>query len=467
MNLIKNRLLILVIFGIIYLFWIRLVGFSILLLVPFIVYEIILRLVLRLIYGRQYRFALYNYFIVDHPIYGNAFRKNIVSQKIDFPVFDKFIFKPGTHISLDLAKNKTERIKYSINSRGFRGPEFSLTKKPGIIRVFASGGSTTACNSVDDDEAWPAVMEKELHSRRHLVEVINAGVQGWSSYQELLRFKHEIVNYQPDVILLHQGWNEEFAYSSQNLGRWWQPRVVRNMIETRYFYSNKHPWLSQTRFLLLFYLAQLYFKDFIFNRQMRFTNPERWICLQRGEYLPAWFDNLIEIAREAKTRGILVYIINYPGLCDLNDSSTAREIYLKNTRLSRFYADYQAVSKKQIQKTLKQIEPLIPLIETEKELLRYQAEERLDFFIDEIHLSAKGNAWLGKIIGKKLAEDKNFVQLKSNLVFKEKEIGSIRNEISKNYAYIDDFLATTIKKLKQKKWHKDKLDLPTDRYTTF
>ena len=458
MTWIKNRPLVLSIFGIAYLFWLILVGFSPWLLVPLIVFELILRLFLRLVYGKHYRFALYNYFIIDHPIYGNTFRPGIASQKIDFPVFDKFVFRSGS---------KTERVNFSINSLGFRGPEFSPTKKPGTIRIFCSGGSTTAGNSVDDDETWPAVLEIELRQRGYRVEVINAGVQGWSSYQELLRFEREIVNYQPDVLLLHQGWNEEFAYSSQNLGRWWQPRVVRNMIETRYLYSGRHPWLSQTRFLLGFYLTQLYFKDFIFNRRMRFTNPKRWACLRQEKYLVAWFDNLREIAREARAGGILVYTINYPGLSDFNDSLIEREIYLKNTRLTPRYADYQAVSKKQIQHLLFQTSPLIPLIDTEKELARTRGSERLEFFLDEIHLSTKGNRWLGQTIAAQLATDKNFNQLKSNLVFDEKRADSIRKEVGKNYVYLDDFLATIIEKLKRENRPGEKFDLPTERYTTF
>ena len=46
----------------------------------------------------------------------------------------------------------------------------------------------------------------------HNVEVINGGVFGWSSENELRRFKNEIIFYEPDILLLHQGWNEEFYF---------------------------------------------------------------------------------------------------------------------------------------------------------------------------------------------------------------------------------------------------------------
>ena len=454
----KNRPLILAIFGITYILWAAFIGLSPLLFAPLVIFELVLRLGLRRAYGRHYRFALYNYFIIDHPIYGNAFRPGIASQKIDFPVFDKFVFRSGS---------KTERVNFSINSLGFRGPEFSPTKKPGTIRIFCSGGSTTAGNSVDDDETWPAVLEIELRQRGYRVEVINAGVQGWSSYQELLRFEREIVNYQPDILLLHQGWNEEFAYSSQNLGREWQPRTVRNMIETRYLYSGRRGWLSSTRSLLFFYLTQLYHKDFRFNRQMKFSNPERWRCLKQKSYHLAWFDNLISFTRLAKAREILLYSVDYPGLCNFDDASDERELFVNQTRLTALYADYQAASKKQIQKMLESVEPIIPRLNAEKELAQIRGQRYLELFLDEVHLSAAGNVALGKIIAGQLANDKNFNNRRPDVVINEAQIAAIRKNVGQNYQYLDEFIDKTIAKLGRAGQYFGELELPTERYTTF
>ena len=45
---------------------------------------------------------------------------------------------------------------------------------------------------------------------------------GWSSENELRRFKNEIIFYEPDILLLHQGWNEEFYFSSLRNGKDWK-----------------------------------------------------------------------------------------------------------------------------------------------------------------------------------------------------------------------------------------------------
>src|SRR5688572_16962221 len=50
-----------------------------------------------------------------------------------------------------------------INSHGFRGPEISVAKPPGTIRIITVGASTTfdACIS-NDAETWPARLQHWL-----------------------------------------------------------------------------------------------------------------------------------------------------------------------------------------------------------------------------------------------------------------------------------------------------------------
>src|SRR3989344_3570087 len=164
----------------------------------FLAGELGARLVLRLAHGRRYQNKLFSYFLVDHPDYGFAFRKNSSAQNLPFPVYDRIVYRPGTR----------ELVKFTVNSLGFRGPEFTPKKDdPKTTRIFCSGGSTTACVFVGDAETWPAALERELKARGQSAEVINAGVGAWYSYQERLRFEREIVNYEPDIVILHQGWN--------------------------------------------------------------------------------------------------------------------------------------------------------------------------------------------------------------------------------------------------------------------
>jgi len=76
------------------------------------------------------------------------------------------------------------RFKWSIDSKGFRGaPENSGTK------ILVLGDSQTFGFGVEDDETYPAVLEKMLRGRGYDVTVYNAGVPGHSTAHELRNLK--------------------------------------------------------------------------------------------------------------------------------------------------------------------------------------------------------------------------------------------------------------------------------------
>jgi len=483
-NSIKNRPLFMGSLAVIYVIYVVLIWDTLsaggilkaffMLFLPFVIFELFIRLLLFFVYGKHYRYGLLNYFLEDHSVYGYAFRKSLDSTVIDFPIFDKFVFKKGVTPNIDPLLNKEERVQYSINSLGFRGKEFTPQKKKGTIRIFCSGGSTTAGNAVADEETWPAALERKLRAANHPVEVINAGVQGWDSYQELLRLRNEIVTYEPDIILLHQGWNEEFNYSCRNLGAWWQPKVVRNLVEDRYLYSGNHPIVSNTASLLFFFAMQIYFKDFVFNRNMKFTNPMRWECLRSERYITAWFDTMIAFAKEVKERGILLYTLQYPALCDMQNSFEVRNTYIENTRLTPLFADYQAVSKKRIEKVLRSLEPIIPCIDAEKDFDTARGKDRVALFVDDVHMSASGGELFAKNVGEHLIKDEACIKLlregsvtESNVQFDKHAIEKIRKDIGVNDQPIERFLNIIIEKLKGIKSKNDDTEVPTDRYATF
>lgn len=90
-----------------------------------------------------------------------------------------------------------------INSKGFRGKEFSDEKRKGIKRVIAVGDSVTFGGEV----SYPALLEKCLGPS---YEVINAGVPGYSSFQGLRLVETRLLGYKPDVLLVMYGWNDHW-----------------------------------------------------------------------------------------------------------------------------------------------------------------------------------------------------------------------------------------------------------------
>ena len=98
--------------------------------------------------------------------------------------------------------------KISVNSKGFRGKEFSEEKKSNTFRIIALGDSCTLGVGIADDETYAAVLENILDKYARSTknyEVINAGVAGYSSLQGLRYLKTEIMKYNPDMIIVQFG----------------------------------------------------------------------------------------------------------------------------------------------------------------------------------------------------------------------------------------------------------------------
>ena len=87
----------------------------------------------------------------------------------------------------------------TINRLGYRGGEVAAARTAGRPRVVMLGDSITFGYGVRDGETFSAVME----SLAPPLEVVNLGVQGYGTDQELLKLEREGLAYAPDVVVLN------------------------------------------------------------------------------------------------------------------------------------------------------------------------------------------------------------------------------------------------------------------------
>jgi lysophospholipase L1-like esterase len=105
----------------------------------------------------------------------------------------------------------------TINAQGFRGRDWTIEKRPNALRVVFLGGSTAFGYQVSSDErVYSAVVERLLKESPELagrdVEVWNAGVVGYGSAQELVLLTTRLADYQADLLVLFDGYND-FNYA--------------------------------------------------------------------------------------------------------------------------------------------------------------------------------------------------------------------------------------------------------------
>ena len=93
-----------------------------------------------------------------------------------------------------------------INSDGLRDHEHSIQRPPNTIRIAVLGDSYAEALQLPLELTFWGLLERELPRCSAFggkrVEVINFGVSGYSTAQELLMLRHHAWRYSPDMVLL-------------------------------------------------------------------------------------------------------------------------------------------------------------------------------------------------------------------------------------------------------------------------
>lgn len=93
------------------------------------------------------------------------------------------------------------------------GHRYLLPKPANVFRVIVLGGSTVEGLGVNSPlESLPSklllLLEQTFARSSKEVEVINAGVSGYSSDQEYLLLIADLLRYEPDLVIAYDGWND-------------------------------------------------------------------------------------------------------------------------------------------------------------------------------------------------------------------------------------------------------------------
>ena len=339
-----------------------------------------------------------------------------------------------------------------------------------LLKIVCSGGSTTAGCCIDDSDTWPNQLKSNLNENNLNVEVFNAGVYGYDSYQELQNFKNYLLKLKPDILILHQGWNEEFAFSMLGAGKYFRPKHARRYFEAFYFYTNNIPFFPYKSLLAL--LSFRHIRRYIcLERNMSFQRKKRWNVLLNNGYFKNWFDNLYEIYKLCEKNNIRLLLTDYPCLVENMDTPKERKLYVENSRLTNNFANYQAFSKARIENFYSDISDYFEIIDGKSMFNKIKGIDRLEYFIDEIHLSKKGESLLAQTICKSITkilyeDENNEIKLKNSkkLSLGFKNYLNLRNNIGNNSTDLNIDIRKYIYNLKEEKLNN--ISISTDLYTT-
>ncbi len=190
----------------------------------------------------------------------------------------------------------------SINSLGFRGPEFTPEKPPGVFRVVCLGESSTFGFHNSDRGTYPYQLQQLLAGQAggRRVEVINAGFPYYTSGSILSLLEREVLGYGPDVITLYNAYND--AGWPLQLGA-----VTRGLL-----------WLQEHS------ITYLLLKEHVITdqrvsaavRRVQALRPQKLDDARRTEHVARiarrYRRNMKEIVGLARARGIAVILVKQP-----------------------------------------------------------------------------------------------------------------------------------------------------------
>jgi lysophospholipase L1-like esterase len=286
------------------------------------------------------------------------------------------------------------------NSLGFRGDPIQLQKPAGVKRVACIGASTTYGSLTDPVDSYPAELGNLMSGLPEKWEVVNAGVLGYLSNENLIDLQLRVLPLDPDVLLILPGRNEIFpqAYNNFKLDYTHFRRPGFNFAVSNYVHKEIFKW---SRLALLACTVKgdrfgwseadehpLYGGMMRENRPTpaeairNIQDPSRMTTYRRS------LESMIEICRG---RGILVVMCTMQECPEKFALDELPRDAVLNQKLGELVERLNDVARE----VARQFD--VPIVETA------QLSARKDLFLDDTHLTLEGHRLQARIIFDALA----------------------------------------------------------------
>ena len=299
-----------------------------------------------------------------------------------FPLSPFLVF--GPRMNEQLTGKRHPETSY-FNHQGFRTRDTLGPKPPGQFRIIALGGSTTVDRSNDEGIHWPLVVEEQLRAAgRTDVRVYNAAMSAYSSAHSLVRFEFDILQYQPDMILVMHNIND----LSVNYYAWQAGRPVDPNYLVKYGSREVTGVVTEDDIALsrVWHSIRARLRDLLRGPQ---TTPASDYSIDRGRVL--FMRNLRNIVALARANGVAVVLLTMPMCSDPAVYERTRgdggepSLY---PGFARFRADFDSYNQ-----AIREVgaEQRVPVIDLHREVAADTA-----YYLDVVHHTAAGVRAVGR-----------------------------------------------------------------------
>ena len=317
------------------------------------------------------------------------------SVKID-PATNKMV--PGKYL--------INGVNYSVNSKGFRGNNFSDLNKDNC-RIISLGGSIT----LGVEKSYPDLLGRMVLKKNDKCESLNFGMgsKGLNYVEEL--FFNEVIGYEPNIVTIMANRNATM-YDSYGSGSK-SPGIISSKKD--YFIYKLNRFLFTN--LMTFRFLDLSIKRIIFissKDTSKIVNPNNESLLHSVNYFKEKYHNQLEnIAKVSEEKDIKIVLIKEPYYLDLKLQNEinkfSREVLLEKLikyqkedykdKNILFWAYTNALLNSildDIQKKYKNVLVVDPTI------ILYNEKKEKNFLADGNHLTNNGHNVVAQEIFKKI-----------------------------------------------------------------
>jgi lysophospholipase L1-like esterase len=344
-----------------------------------LVCEAFFRIAYRVYVGRPYLFLpkipFDKLIFESHPYISYVYKRNILSRK-------------RASANYPLHRGRFFYGEYTTNSQRFlNGPDgqrdIIIPKPDGLFRVNCLGASTTGNYIESEGKAfsYPMELENILNSSLDIpLEVNNCGVGGYNSADILILFALQIVDTQPDVVVIYHAYNDIRAYMTPEF-------------EPDYFHYRRNLGESNWKLAL---------GEKIPNAPLKFFNflTHRWLYDNSNSVLDHLSKGAVDLALDPSV-GLRAYKRNLQHIIDLcrgNDIQVVLSTYchflydkIKDESLHRLYAGIV----KRENEIVRHLADKNELMLVDNALL-VPDDER--YFVDSVHFTPEGMSMIAKNI---------------------------------------------------------------------
>lgn len=245
-------------------------------------------------------------------------------------------------------------VQVRTDHEGFRGPDRPLEKPAGVRRVAILGDSMIAALGVEEDETLVAQLEQLLNRQapaQQRWEVLNFGVPGSSTGQELALWRATVKRYQPDVVLCAFFVGNDLADNSRRLSS--NPRVYFEFdpdgrlvqLPMSRAKTGLSAWLNRHSRLYLWQKEALRRVRYAWLRQSGLLEAGHWIYAteEPADVAEAWRLTgalLAEMADEVHQDGARFGVVLIPTAQQVYPDSLRKAVASAGADAARFDADY-------------------------------------------------------------------------------------------------------------------------------